>query len=338
MIFGNAPSLLGIGSALVDTLAQVSDRFLQTHEIGERGGMVMISDQQMAMLESLLDANPMRAPGGSAANTIAAAAALGTSTAFLGKLGNDEAGDFYRRRFTELGTDMHRCKVGALPTGRCLALVTPDGERTMRTDLGASVTLSPEEVTPEDFAGVSMVHLEGYLLFNGPVFQRVLDLAKLAGCRLSLDLASFEVVKATRVALWDWLESSIDVVFANEDEARALFPGLGHDFEAMAQRLGEVCDIAVVKLGKDGAVVAHGGDLIRVPTDRVSAIDTTGAGDFFAGGFLHGLLRGWPLGSCGRLGAKVGAAVVQVLGAALPPVAWNALRSEAEGLDRSLVG
>jgi sugar/nucleoside kinase (ribokinase family) len=194
----------------------------------------------------------------------------------------------------------------------------------MRTDLGAAATLAPEDLAPADFAGVTHVHLEGYLLFNAALVRAILSGAKAAGCTVSLDLASFEVVRATMKILKEILGRYIDIVFANEDEAAAFAGGAGPR-EALAV-LGKICPTAVVKIGREGAWLQHGGETVQVAAERVEAVDTTGAGDLWQAGFLYGFLQGRPLAQCGRYGAILGAEVVQIMGAAIPAERWPEIR------------
>ncbi len=296
---------------------------------GGKGGMELVDAERLeALLEDLLHGHELAA-GGSAGNTAYAAARLGTKVGFLGKLGNCDSGNFYRERFAGIGADVSRFKVGDVPNARCLSLVTPDSERTMRTDLGAAMTLSPEEITAADFEGVRHVHMEGYLAFNRDLKLHILEHAKEAGCTTSFDMASFEVVHASHDVLDGWLKDYIDIVFANEDEAAAFFPDLKDDYEAMAREFSELCEVAAVKLGKDGSLVSRDGGLTAVePVVVAQAIDTTGAGDYWAGGFLDAWLKGKPLEDCGRQGSILGAEVVQVLGASLPDDRWSQLRTE----------
>ncbi|MGF1452703.1 MAG: adenosine kinase [Opitutales bacterium] len=320
--------LIGVGNALVDSLANVDDDFIAKEVEGEKGGMMLVNTEELAELKAKVHGPLAEAPGGSAANTVVSATGLGTKTAYIGMLGNDEGGEFYRKSFAEMGTDMSRAKTGTVPNGRCLSLVTPDSERTMRTDLGAAMTLAPEDISVDDFKGCRLAHIEGYLLFNPDLMKQVVKCAKEAGCEISLDLASFEVVNAAGADLLKMLEDNIDIVFANEDEAKAVYPAEGEDYERMARLLAGHCKIAAVKLGKDGALIASGEELVRVEADVVKAVDTTGAGDYWAGGFLHGYLQGKSLAECGRLGSKMGAAIVQVMGAALPDQHWQKIRAE----------
>lgn len=323
--------LIGVGSPIVDSLAQVPDSFI-AQSGGAKGGMVMVGASEMAALINQLPTPPVEAPGGSAGNTIAGAARLGLRTSFLGKLGSDDSARFYQDSFLRAGIDVSRFKHSPAPNARCLSLITPDSERTMRTCLGAAMDFRPEEVAPSDLAGCRHAHVEGYVLFNEQLARTVLNSAKQAGCTISLDLASFEVVRASRPILHDLLQHTVDVVFANEEEARA-YCGSDQSPEAMALELSRYCQIAAVKLGKDGAILASNQTLHPVePRPAPEVKDTTGAGDLWAAGFLAGWLRGLDLTTCGKLGAILGAEVVQVIGASLPAARWDTILNQAADL------
>ncbi|MBC2595549.1 adenosine kinase [Ruficoccus amylovorans] len=320
--------LIGVGSPIVDSLAQVEETFVASIP-GEKGGMELVDATTMGELMAQVESPMTEAPGGSAGNTAVAVARLGLPTTFLGKIGNDAGGEFYKDRFVELGGDGSRFKVGAVPNGRCLSLVTPDSERTMRTDLGAAMTLSPDEVSVEDFRGCRHAHIEGYILFNRELMFKVLNSAKAAGCTVSIDLASFEVVGATKDILPDILSEYVDVVFANEGEAGALFDST--DYEKMVAELAGMCEVAVVKLGKAGSLIQQGKTLEKIAPVLVNqSVDTTGAGDLWAAGFLYGWLRGRPLATCGHYGSVMGAEIVQVMGAAIPHDRWPGVRKLLE--------
>jgi len=317
--------VLGVGSPIVDFLVRVDDSFIDSID-GEKGGMMLVDASTLDAVLASSGAEPEKAPGGSAANTIFGLANLGTPTALLGKVGDDAEARFYRERYEAMGGDVSRLKIAdSAPTGRCLSLVTPDSERTMRTDLGAAAELAPEDVSPADLAGMDHVHVEGYLLFNEPLTRRVLDLAKAAGATISFDLASFEVVKAVSSFLPDLLDEFVDIVFANEEEASA-FIGGGSPEKAL-DALAERCSVAAVKLGPYGALVKKGADTARISAVSADAVDTTGAGDLWASGFLHEYLNGsGDIAKSGALGSVLGAAVVQVMGAALPEDVWRGIR------------
>ena len=196
----------------------------------------------------------------------------------------------------------------------------------MRVNLGAAVTLSPDEVTSEDFAGCRHAHIEGYLLFNRELMEAVLTSARQAGCTVSLDLASFEVVSESREILPNLLKDSVDLVFGNEDEIGRLIQSESHLSE-LAQKLTEWCTIGVVKAGRDGAYLANDGGVVHVPARLIdNPVDTTGAGDAWAAGFLYGYLSGHDLDHSGHLGSVLGSLTVDTLGAHLSDQDWNQLK------------
>ena len=190
-------------------------------------------------------------------------------------------------------------------------------------------------MSPAAFLGCRHAHIEGYLLFNRDLANAVIAAARAAGCSISIDLASFEVVNAARDWILAQLHHGIDIVFANEDEICALFSGLGQDYAAHAKRLAEFGGLAAVKIGKDGAWVAKGSDLHRIlPVPAPSVIDTTGAGDAWAAGFLFGHLRGWTPLASGALGSRLGSECVRHLGPAIPDSSWLPIHAEAARLSR----
>jgi sugar/nucleoside kinase (ribokinase family) len=319
--------MIGVGSPIVDLLARVDDEFLESVH-GGKGGMQLVGTDELNELVEAVPGPIRRAPGGSSANTIFALSRLGCEGAFVGKVGDDPDGEYYTGFFDDLGGDssrFKRCVKG--PTGRCLSLVTPDAQRTMRTDLGAASTLVPGEIAAADFEGFQHAHVEGYLLLNPALCQTVLQSASAAGCTISLDLGSYEVVNAVREELPEILDRYVDVVMANEDEARAFHPG--DDPAAALYELKRHCAAAAVKLGADGALVLENSRVHAIPAAAAECVlDTTGAGDFWAAGFLYGFAHGWPAATCGRIGAVLGGAAVQHLGAALPEQAWRIIQRE----------
>lgn len=314
----------------MDILAHVEDSFLHQHVAGEKGGMVLVDDADIVALLHRIGDRIAMMPGGAAANTTLGATKLGLRTAYLGKIGGDVTAEHYFANFTAAGGDGSRFKRASLPNGRCLSMVTPDGQRTMRTHLGAAMTLHPDEVTLADFRGCRHAHIEGYLLFNPALADKVMATARAAGCTISLDLASFEVVNVARDWIFQQLREGVHIVFANEDEAKALFQQ-ERDYETYARDLAQFGGIAAVKMGKDGAWVASGSDLQRVfPVSVERVVDTTGAGDAWAAGFLYGHLRGKSLAVSGAIGSMMGAETVQHLGASIPDIHWPRLRAHAE--------
>ena len=320
--------IIGVGSPIVDALAQVEESFLKEHLMGKKGGMELVSAEEIARLAAEVQKSLVESPGGSSGNTVFGLAKLGIRATFLGKLGNDRTGNFYREAFQQMGGDSSRFKISEDPTGRCVSLVTPDSERTMRTNLGAAMGLSPEEISEQDFAGCRHAHIEGYLLFNRDLLRKVLGSAKRAGCTISLDLASFEVVEAARDILPEILKEYVDIVFANEEEA-GTFLGEDQSHEEKARTLAGYCEIGVVKVGKEGSYVASREGVVAVqPLVVEDVVDTTGAGDLWAAGFLYGWLRSRNLAECGGNGSRLGAEVIRRMGTVIPQERWQALIQE----------
>ncbi len=326
--------LIGVGSPIMDLFARVPDAFLR-NVAGDKGGMVLVDHDEMQRIIGLLDGEPAYSTGGSAANATYNAARLGLRSTFLGKLGHDALAKIYRDSFVAAGVDGSRFKQHASrANARCLALVTPDAQRTLRTDLGAAMTLTPAEVSAADFQGCRHAHIEGYLVFNRDLAEAVLTAARAAGCTTSLDLSSFEVVNASRDWLFRQFKQGIDIVFANEDEIRALFPDdKTASYEALARRLAGHGVLAAVKVGKDGAWLAHGQELHRIaPVPVANVVDTNGAGDSWAAGFLYGHLSNWPLPASGALASLIGSETVMHMGPIIPDTHWKVLHPKAMAL------
>ena len=326
-------SVIGVGSPIVDFLARVPEDFLAGVP-GEKGGMVMIDGAELRSIMAKLGNSGAvrRSPGGSAGNTVFDLAHLGVPTALLGTVGQDEEGAFYRDALRRAGGSVHGLReVPGAPTGACLCLVTPDAERTMRPSLAAALAFDPAGVTENDFAGYALAHIEGYLLAHSEEkVEHLLRTAHDAGCRVSLDLASFEVVRSFRSAIRHLVGKYVDVVFANSDEADALC-GAKPVADQLAE-MQELAETAVLKQGERGAWASRGGKVFFAPARDVRAVDTTAAGDSFAAGFLYGMLRDWEMRSNLEFGAAVAAETVQVVGAALPDSSWEKLNREAARL------
>jgi sugar/nucleoside kinase (ribokinase family) len=316
--------VLGIGNALTDILVPATDGLLE--ELGlPKGSMQLVDAARSAAVLARVEPRE-RMAGGCAANTITGLSRLGLRTAFIGKLGPDETGEFYLDCLRADGVEARVLRAPRSPTGTAVALITPDSERTFATHLGAAVELEAAELRPELFADARHFHIEGYLVQNHALIETAIDLALAAGARVSIDLASYNVVLENLDFLRHLIAKGMAVVFANEDEARA-FTGLADERRAL-EALAGLCDTAVVKIGNRGSLLARGGERVAVPCQPVAHVmDSTGAGDLFATGFLHAWLAGCDLGSCGRLGCQVAAEIIQVLGARLPEETWARLRS-----------
>lgn len=304
----------------MDVLAHVSDDFIVSTQ-RPKGGMTLVDPGEQASLLSRLGAPVTEAPGGSACNTLVGIARLGSHARFFGKRGPDALGDRLERALREAGLELSLAR-GAQETGSALSAVTPDAQRTMFTSLGASAELVPADLDAVSLDGIGLVYLEGYLLFNTPFFDAVLDKANAAGVPVYLDCGSFDVVQAFRGHLQKILaEHRLAGLFANEDESAAL---TGTDPESSLEWIAQHVDLAVVKLGARGALLAQDGHSVVAPVVPVpKVLDTTGAGDLWASGLIAGLDRGWDLSRAAHLASATAAEVIQVLGAGIPHSGWE---------------
>jgi sugar/nucleoside kinase (ribokinase family) len=312
--------VFGLGNALVDALVLLDDDapLLQRHGLW-RGTMHLVDDARWhAVFSEVREHATEIHAGGSCANAVSTVSLLGGSGTFAGMVGDDALGATYERRLSEvLGVHHLRVRRGA-PTGKCLSLVSrKDAERTMLTDLGTAMDLQPGELAPELPGRAGIFHLTGYLFTGGrmPETARMaLDAAREAGVRISFDVADGFVVKGFRPVVDEIIENYASVVFMNEQEARLL--GDGDPMRAL-HRIGGRVDTVVLKLGRRGSIVKNGEGIVPVEAVRVHAVDSTGAGDAYAGGFLFGLARGWDPGRCGRLASAAAALTVAQVGGVL---------------------
>jgi sugar/nucleoside kinase (ribokinase family) len=324
-----SPITVGVGAALMDLVLEEKDDFLGRMG-AEKGGMTLVDAAAIQSAMQAASASVKFAPGGSASNTLVGIGNLGGRARMIGRLGKDELADHFRTGLRAAGVEDRTRVSEAAGTGHVLSVVTPDAQRTMFTFLGASLELSPGDVSDVDISDAALVHLEGYLLFNRPVVERVLELARKHKVRVALDMGSFQVVEASRAYLDElFAQRRIDIVMANEDEAHA-YTGLG-DAESLEVFAGKV-DTAVVKRGKEGALIAQGSERINVKAHVVNALDTTGAGDLWASGFLYGLNHGLSLENAANLASKVGSEVVQIMGAVIPSEGWDRVHAYRKGL------
>ena len=323
----NKKLIVGVGSALVDILAHEEEAFLA--ETGAvKGGMTYVSKEFIEETLSLSLNPPSLVPGGSACNTIVGVGKLGGAARFVGKCGNGEMGQFFENDLRRQNVEPSLLRSDS-PTGRVLSIITPDAQRSMFTYLGASAETRPQDITASFFSDAAIVHIEGYLLFNPDLILKVLQTARQSGARISLDLASFNVVEESHELVEHIVESFVDILIANEDEARAY---TGHKDEARAIRaLSDKAKIAVLKVGERGSFIANRGQVVPVqPQTGGAAVDTTGAGDLWAAGFLFGLVNGYPLQRCGELGSACGFEVCQVVGANIPDDGWERIKKLLE--------
>lgn len=314
--------VIGIGNALTDMLINLeSDATLQRFGLA-RGSMSLVDrGLQKEISKSVAGLPNTLSLGGSAANTIRAMARLGTSVGFIGKVGLDSTGDFFEQALVNLGIEPVIFR-GAESSGRCLALVSPDGERTMVTYLGAALEMKAAEILPEIFKDYDCLYVEGYLVQDHVLIESAIRTAKECGLKIAIDLASFNVVEENREFLHRIVAEYVDILFANEDEAKA-FTGEEEPVNAL-QKISEMCELSVVKIGTRGALIKQGSEVMHVGIMAAAKrVDTTGAGDFYAAGFMSGLCKGLSLRQCGTIGAIAAGKVIEVVGTTFGEDAWT---------------
>ncbi len=316
-------TIVGIGSALVDILTHEDDDFL-ARTGAAKGGMTLVDKADIERFLAMSSTEINIVPGGSACNTVIGVGNLGGRARFVGKCGNGKMAKLFEVNLKNQNVEPALLRTDS-PTGRVLSIITPDAQRSMFTYLGASAEMQPDEISPINFENAAIVHVEGYLLFNPDLIRRVLSTAKKADVRVSLDLASYTVVKETKELLNHLVEKYVDILIANEAEAEA-FTGYLDEKKAL-KALAARADIAVLKVGPRGSYVAHAGITATInPMGDGSAVDTTGAGDLWAAGFLFGLVSGYSIEECGRLGSACGYEVCRVTGAKIPQEGWERIR------------
>lgn len=312
--------ILGMGNALVDILTILkSDDLLQHLEL-PKGSMQLIDRNMMNRISESTDGYTKNmVAGGSASNTLNAIARLGIPAGFIGKTGPDKVGEFYKNDARSNGI-IPMLLSSENESGRCMVLISEDGERTMGTFLGASAEMTAQDITPDLFDGFHIFHIEGYLVQNYDLIRTAINTAKAAGLTVSLDLASYNIVESNIDFLQEIIPDKVDIVFANEEEARAL---TGKEPEEALHILGDMCSVAVVKIGKEGSLIKHNGNVIRIQGFDAQCIDTTGAGDVYAGGFLYGFANNMSLEMSGRIGSYLAARVVEEIGPKIAHERWN---------------
>ncbi|MCQ2089899.1 MAG: adenosine kinase [Fibrobacter sp.] len=315
--------VLGMGAALVDVLANVSDEWIAAQGV-QKGGMNMVDWPQMEKFLSSLE-KPIRVPGGSTCNTMVGVAKLGGRAAFISKVAKDELGDLFQAHLKNSGVES-KMGISDVATGCVFSAVTPDAQRSMWTYLGASDFLVSEDFVPALFDDVALLYAEGYRAFNADCFKKSFTLARSLGVETALDFSSFGVVDACRKTFDELFENKmIDIIIANEDEA---FAYAGVKEEAALDVLAKKAKVAVVKIGKRGALISKDGVVTRVQAGPAKAIDTTGAGDLWASGFIYGYMNGWDMERAGNLGSIVSNEVVQVMGAQIPEEGWARIKAQ----------
>lgn len=323
-------SILGIGNALTDILAVLPDDALLKQYHLPLGSMQHVDMETGDRIwEALKQYGVKYVPGGSAANTITCTAIFGMPSAFLGKIGNDDLGNLFKSTMEQYGVRTQML-YSSKSSGRCMVFITgANAERTFADYMGATLELGPEDLCIEQFRGYDYFHIEGYLVQNQELISKAARLAKQAGCTISIDMASYNVVESNDAFFHNLVENYVDIVFSNESEAKA-FTKL-EPREAIDE-LARHCQIAVVKVGKDGSMVKSGDEYHFIEPWPAVPVDATGAGDTYAAGFLYAHSQGMPLRVCGEVGSIIAAKVVEVIGTKIDIPRWRMAKEEIRNL------
>ena len=325
--------VVGIGNAIVDIIARCDEGFLTKHDL-DKGFMRLIDADEAGRLYEAMGPAIERS-GGSVANSIAGLASFGGKCGFIGRVAADQFGGIFRHDIRSLGIAYStEPAVDGAPTARCLILVTPDGERTMNTFLGASVDFTPDDIDADMIDAAKIVYLEGYLFDKDAAkaaFREAARLANAAGAKVALTLSDPFCVDRHRDDFRKLVKEGADIVFANEKEITTLYEV--NSFDEAADAALQDCELAVLTRSEEGSVIVGAGETVEVPADPVhQVVDATGAGDLYASGFLYALTQGMPLEACGRLGSLAAAEVISHIGAR-PETSLNRLAKDHGLLD-----
>ena len=322
--------VLGMGNALVDIITRIeNDKMLESFGL-PRGSMTLVDlDTSNFIHAETAGMSKSKASGGSAANTIHGLAHLGIETGFVGSVGNDEMGIFFKK-------DMQVNNINPIlfrsmsETGRAVALISKDSERTFATYLGAAVNLTAEDISHGIYTGYDYFYVEGYLVQDKEMFEKALRLANRAGLKICLDLASYNIVEENRAFFLDLIPKYVDILFANEEEIKAL---MGKSPEDGAMELKDKVSTIVIKMGAEGSFCLENGELVRVGVRPAHPLDTTGAGDLYASGYIYGHMKGLSPETCGQMGAILSGRVIELIGAKMDESNWENLRREIKSLE-----
>lgn len=321
--------ILGIGNALVDVLSKLdSDETLVKIGI-QKGAMDMISREQMYVIRKYqANTETTQAPGGANCNTMRAIALLGGQSGFIGKVGDDSLGQFYEEALLKAGVASYLIKTEG-PSGACTVFISPDGERTMGTFLGPAPTISPDEITEDVLRNYNCIHIEGYLIVNEELVRETMKKAKRLGLKVALDLANYNIVNAYKGLLEEVIPQYVDILFANASEAEA-FTGL--PAQEAVKALEKQVDVALVTLGKEGSLIGSHGQFYHVDAEGGKPVDTTGAGDNFAAGFLYGQSVCASLVQSAQIGSMLSGYVIDVVGPQVPADKWEQIKLKVKAI------
>ena len=317
--------VLGIGNALVDIMTKLPDDST-LDKFSLKKGSMQLSERDFAdkINNETASFDKSQSSGGSAANTIHGIASLGAKAGYIGKVGNDSFGEFFSKDMKANGIEPFMLK-STTDTGRAIALISPDSERTFATYLGAAIELTDSDLIADQFKDYKILHIEGYLVQNHALMLKAAELAKANNMKISIDMASFNVVEDNLEFLKDYVNNYVDIIFANEEESKAF---TGKEPEDSLNELAEQCEIAVVKIGSKGSLVKSKGKVYRIDPIKVNPVDTTGAGDLFASGFLYGLTNNFSLDKCGQIGSLCAGKVIEVIGSKMSNETWKEIKSK----------
>ena len=323
-------SILGIGNALTDILAVLPDDTLLRKFHLPLGSMQHVDMETGDRIwEDLKHYGVKYVPGGSAANTITCTAIFGMPSGYVGKIGNDDLGNLFKSSMEQFGVKAQML-YGTKSSGRCMVFITgANAERTFADYMGATLEMGPDDLDPSFFEGYDYFHIEGYLVQNQALISKAARLAKAAGCTISIDMASYNVVESNNTFFHNLVENYVDIVFANETEAKAFTKK--EPQEAIVE-LANLCKIAVVKVGKAGSMIKSGNEYYFIEPWPAKPIDATGAGDTYAAGFLYAHSLGLPLKVCGEIGSIIAAKVVEVIGTKIDIPRWRDAKEEIRAL------
>ncbi len=315
--------ILGIGNALVDVMTKIdNDKVLRQFSL-PKGSMQMVDHIKSAEVKAGTEKfKKSLTSGGSAANTLHGLGMLGLKTGFIGSVGKDKTGDFFEKDMKAAGVNTFLIRRESV-TGTAVALISPDSERTFATHLGAATELEAKDLKSKFFQGYDILYLEGYLIFNMPLVVEACRIAKARKMKVALDLASYNVVEAKHPEFREIIEKYVDIVFANEEEAKAF---TGFEPEKALNILAEKCEVAVIKTGSKGSIIKRGEEIIKVGVIKVKPVDTTGAGDLYASGFLYGYAHDYPLDVCGQIGSLLAGNVIKTIGAKMTDKTWEKIK------------
>ena len=315
--------ILGMGNALTDVLVQLDN---ETHleNLGlPKGSMQLVdSDKNAAVQEYIGSMSKQMIAGGSASNTMRGIACLGGDATFVGMVGKDEVGKVFEQELKDTGVST-KLFFSNIPSGTATAFISPDGERTFATHLGAAIGMTAELLTPELFKGYDIFHIEGYLVQNHDLIRKAVHIAKYEGLKVSLDLASYNVVEENLEFLQTLVRDYVDILFANEEEALAF---TGKQPEEALDIISKMVEYAIVKVGKKGSLVKYKGGVVSEGITDNRRVDTTGAGDFYAAGFLYALANGMAVEKAAHYGKILSGNIIEVVGVKLTDEQWNNIK------------